>query len=232
MKKIGLIGGMSWESTALYYKIINEEVKKKLGGSHSAECLMYSFDFQEVEELQSAGKWDELTDIMVNWAIKLKEAGADFIVICANTMHLMAPAIEDKAKISVLHIADVTGRSVIKAGLKKVVLLGTKYVMEGTFYKDVLKNLHDVDVIVPSKENRQIIHDIIYSELIKGIISEKSKEKYIEIISELFSLGAEGVVLGCTEIPLLIKQEDFTSPVFNTTEIHSKAAVEYALKTD
>jgi aspartate racemase len=232
LKKIGLIGGMSWESTALYYKIINEEVKKKLGGSHSAECLMYSFDFQEVEELQSAGKWDELTDIMVNWAIKLKEAGADFIVICANTMHLMAPAIEDKAKISVLHIADVTGRSVIKAGLKKVVLLGTKYVMEGTFYKDVLKNLHDVDVIVPSKENRQIIHDIIYSELIKGIISEKSKEKYIEIISELFSLGAEGVVLGCTEIPLLIKQEDFTSPVFNTTEIHSKAAVEYALKTD
>lgn len=229
MRKIGIIGGISWESTAEYYRIINEEVKERVGGSHSAECLMYSFDFGEVEKLQSGGEWEELTRQMVFWAGKLKNAGADFIIICANTMHMMAPDIEKECDIKVLHIADVTGRKIRERGFKKVALLGTRYVMEGTFYHDVLKQKHDIDVINPSKEQREIVHNIIYDELIKGVVKNESRKKYVEIIEDLERKGAQGVVLGCTEIPMLVSQKDVSIPVFSTTEIHAKAAVDFAL---
>lgn len=229
MKTIGLIGGMSWESSLEYYKIINETAKLKLGGLHSAQCIMYSVDFEEIELLQHQGNWEKLSDIMVSAAKKLKNAGADFIIICTNTMHKMAGDIENKAGIKVLHIAEVTGEKVIKKGLKKVGLLGTIFTMEQDFYKKVLKDKFNIDVVIPNEADREIVHEIIYKELCKGIINEKSKEKYIKIINNLVLNGAEGVVLGCTEIPLLIKQEDVNVPIFDTTTIHAISAVEFAL---
>lgn len=229
MKTIGLIGGMSWESSLEYYKIINETVKIKLGGLHSAKCLMYSVDFAEIEALQHQNKWDELTDIMVSSAENLKNSGADFIVICTNTMHKMANDIEHKAGIKVLHIAEVTGEKIIQKGIKKVGLLGTKFTMEQDFYKKVLIDKFNIDVIAPNKSEREIAHDVIYNELCKGIINDVSKEKLIKIINNLSLNGAEGVVLGCTEIPLLINQEDVNITVFDTTTIHAISAVEFAL---
>ncbi|NMM63445.1 aspartate/glutamate racemase family protein [Clostridium sp. P21] len=229
MKKIGLIGGMSFESSLDYYKIINETTQLKLGGLHSAECLMYSIDFEKIEVLQHENKWEELTDIMVNIAKRLKDAGADFIVICTNTMHKMANAIESNVGIKVLHIAEATGYKIIEKNLKKVALLGTKFTMEQDFYKKVLKERFDIDVIIPNEADRNIIHEIIYNELCKGIINKSSKERYKKIIKNLELSGAEGVILGCTEIPLLIKQEDVDIPVFDTTTIHAISAVEFAL---
>lgn len=230
MKTIGLLGGMSWESSLEYYRIINEEVKLKLGGSHSAKCIMFSFDFYDVEALQHKVEWDALTKEMVTQATNLKHAGAEFIVICTNTMHLMAPNIEQETGLKVLHIADATGKSIKLKGLKMVALLGTKFTMEGDFYKDILKENHGIEVIIPTEMDRQIIHDIIYEELVVGIINPESKLKYAEIIEKLAYNGAEGVILGCTEIPLLIKQQDVSIPVFDTTDIHSKAAVKFALE--
>jgi len=232
MKTIGLLGGMSWESSLEYYRILNEETKKQMGRSHSSKCLMYSFDFHEVEELQRHGDWDGLTQVMVDQALNLKNGGAEFIVICTNTMHLMAPAIEKETGLKVLHIADATGKAIVQKGLKKVALLGTKFTMEGTFYKDVLKNNHEIDVIVPEGEDAQIVHDVIYGELVLGDIRDESRQKYINIIESLVEKGAEGVVLGCTEIPLLIKEGDVSIPVFDTMTLHSKAAVKYALHND
>lgn len=229
MKTIGLIGGMSWESSLEYYRIINQETKRILGGSHSSKCMMFSFDFHEIETLQHQGKWEELTSEMVSQAENLKKSGAEFIVICTNTMHLMAPAIESATGLHVLHIADVTGLAIKKKNLKKVALLGTKYTMEGTFYKDVLLHNHGIEVVIPNEVDRQVVHDIIYNELILGIITEESKKQYVEIIGRLVEAGAEGIILGCTEIPLLIKQGDVEVPVFDTTMIHSVAAVAYAL---
>ena len=229
MKTIGLIGGMSWESSVDYYRIINEETRNILGGSHSSKCLMYSFDFHEIEELQNKNSWDELTEEMVLQADNLKKAGADFIVICTNTMHIMAPDIEKRTGLKVLHIADVTGEEIKRKSIGKVALLGTKFTMEGSFYKKVLKDKHNIDVVIPNDEDREVIHNIIYNELVRGIIKDDSREKYIKIIDKLIDKGAEGVVLGCTEIPLLIKQKDVSIPIFNTTEIHSKAAVRYAI---
>jgi aspartate racemase len=229
MKTIGLIGGMSWESSVDYYRIINEETRNILGGSHSSKCLMYSFDFHEIEELQNKNSWEELTKEMVLQADNLKKAGADFIVICTNTMHIMAPDIEKRTGLKVLHIADVTGEEIKRKSIGKVALLGTKFTMEGTFYKKVLKDKHDIDVVIPNDEDREVIHNIIYNELVRGIIKDDSRQKYIKIIDKLMDKGAEGVVLGCTEIPLLIKQKDVSIPIFNTTEIHSKAAVRYAI---
>lgn len=229
MKTIGLIGGMSWESSLEYYKIINETVKIKLGGLHSAKCLMYSVDFAEIEALQHQNKWDELTDIMVSSAENLKNGGADFIVICTNTMHKMANDIENKAGIKVLHIAEVTGEKIIQKGIKKVGLLGTKFTMEQDFYKKVLIDKFNIDVIIPDESEREIVHDVIYNELCKGIINDVSKEKFIKIINNLSLNGAEGVVLGCTEIPLLINQEDVNITVFDTTTIHAISAIEFAL---
>ncbi|WP_411681319.1 aspartate/glutamate racemase family protein [Clostridium thailandense] len=229
MKKIGLIGGMSWESSLEYYRIINETAKLKLGGLHSAECIMYSVDFEEIEALQHQNKWEELTKIMVNTAERLKNAGADFIVICTNTMHKMASDIGNEVGIKVLHIAEVTGEKIIKKEMKKVGLLGTKFTMEGDFYKKVLKDKFNIDVVIPDEADRDIVHQVIYEELCKGIINEASREKYKRIIEQLASKGAEGIVLGCTEIPLLIKQEDVNIPVFDTTTIHAVSAVEFAL---
>jgi aspartate racemase len=229
MKTIGLIGGMSWESTVEYYKIINELVTEKLGGIHSAKIIMHSFDFQEIEELQHSGKWDELTDLLVEKAILLKNAGADFIVICTNTMHLMADDIEKRANIKVVHIAEATGDAIINKKMNKVALLGTKFTMQKDFYKKVLKDKYNIQTIIPNEEDMQIIHDIIYNELVIGKITHESKTKYINIIEKLAKDGAEGVVLGCTEIPLLIKQDDVSIPIFDTTEIHSKYCVEQAL---
>ncbi len=229
MKKIGLLGGMSWESSLEYYKILNELVKSKLGGSHSADCLLYSFDFHEIEVLQNKGNWKSLTKLMVDEAINLKNAGAEFIIICTNTMHLMAPNIEEKTGLKVIHIADATGDEVVKRNVKKVLLLGTKFTMEGTFYKERLEN-KGIQVLIPDVPDRQIIHDIIYNELILGILNPESKQIYINIIEKMKDKGVEGVILGCTEIPLLIKDKDVSVEVFDTTEIHAKAAIEYALK--
>jgi aspartate racemase len=229
MKRIGLIGGMSWESSQDYYRIINEEVKAQLGGSHSADCIMYSFDFQLIEDLQHNGEWEKLTQIMVNEANNLKKAGAEFIVICTNTMHIMAKDIEEKTNLKVLHIAQATASAIKEKQLKKVLLLGTKFTMEGTFYKDIL-NENNIEVIIPNDEDREFIHHVIYTELVRGIVKEESKKKYLSIINSLKAKGIEGVVLGCTEIPMLVKQEDLDIPVLNTTEIHSKAAAEFSLK--
>jgi aspartate racemase len=229
LKTIGLIGGMSWESSLEYYRIINETARLKLGGLHSAQCLMYSVDFEEIEVLQHQNKWNELTNIMVDSAEKLKNGGADFIIICTNTMHKMASDIEDKVGIKVLHIAEATGKEIVKKGMKKVGLIGTKFTMEQDFYKKVLYDKFNIDVVIPDGNEREIIHDVIYNELCKGIINKISKEKYIKIINNLALKGAEGVVLGCTEIPLLINKEDVNIPVFDTTTIHAISAVEFAL---
>ncbi|WP_313568345.1 aspartate/glutamate racemase family protein [Acetoanaerobium noterae] len=229
MKTIGLIGGMSWESSLEYYRIVNETVKEKLGGLHSCKCLMYSVDFGVIEALQHQNKWDELTKLMIEVAQNLKHGGADFIVICTNTMHKMAPEIETATGLNVLHIADVTGAAISKDQIQKVGLLGTRFTMEGDFYKKRLKDNYDIEVIIPEDTDRQIIHDIIYNELCLGIIKDDSKQKYIDIINKLCANGAEGIILGCTEIPLLIKQSDVLIPVYDTTKIHAESAVDFAL---
>ena len=229
MKTIGLIGGMSWESSLEYYKIVNETVKEKLGGLHSCKCLMYSVDFGVIEALQHQNKWDELTKLMIEAAQNLKHGGADFIVICTNTMHKMAPEIEHATGLNVLHIADVTGAAISKNQIQKVGLLGTRFTMEGDFYKKRLKDNYDIEVIIPEDTDRQIIHDIIYNELCLGVIKDDSRQKYIDIINKLCANGAEGIILGCTEIPLLIKQSDVLIPVYDTTKIHAESAVDFAL---
>lgn len=229
MKTIGMLGGMSWESTLEYYRILNEETKRLLGNTHSAECLMYAFDFDEVERLQHENSWEELTQLMVEKSLNLKKGGADFLLICTNTMHVVASAIEKTAGLKVLHIADATGRRIVKKGFKKVALLGTKFTMEGSFYKDILKNKYGVDVIIPKDEDRNIIHRVIYDELVKGQFLDESREEFIQIINKLVESGAQAIVLGCTEIPLLIKEEHVGVPVFDTLTIHAKDAVSYAI---
>lgn len=230
MKTIGLIGGMSWESTVDYYRYLNEGVKESLGGLNSAEILLYSYNFSEVEVMQHSGDWDELTKNMVDKAIKLKEAGADMIAICTNTMHRMAPSIEKTVNIPLIHIADATGAIIKESKQKKVALLGTAFTMNGDFYKGRIKEKFDIEVVVPNEEDKKTVHNIIYNELCKGIIKEESKSKYIEIIEKLAKEGAEGVILGCTEIPLLIKTGDTSIPVYDTTKIHSDAILKEALK--
>jgi aspartate racemase len=229
MKTIGLIGGMSWESTQEYYRIINEETKQRLGGFHSAKCILYSVDFAEIEKLQHEDKWKELTNLMVQAAHSLENAGADFILICTNTMHKMADDVQKSIGVPLLHLVDATAEQIMSTGLKKVGLLGTKFTMEQDFYKGRLSDRFGVEVIIPGEEEREIIHQVIYNELCLGKINQISKNRFIEIINNLVDLGAEGIVLGCTEIPLLVKQEDIRVPVYNTTEIHAKAAVAFAL---
>jgi len=230
MKKIGLIGGMSWESSLEYYRIINETVKQKLGGFHSAECIMYSVDFDEIEKLQHQGKWEDLTKIMIDCAQRLEKAGANLVIICTNTMHKMAEDVESNITIPLLHIADATAERIKEKDFKKVGLLGTKFTMNEDFYKGRLIEKHGIEVIIPNSEEMQIVHDIIYNELCLGEIKETSKEQYKKIIKNLAKKGAEGVILGCTEIPLLIKQEDVEVPLFDTTKIHAEFAVDYAIK--
>ena len=230
MKTIGLIGGMSWESSSEYYRIINETVRERLGGLHSAECIMYSADFEQIENLQHQGKWEELTKLMLNFAQKLEGAGADFIVICTNTMHKMAEEVENNTNIPLLHIADATAGKIIDKGLGKLGLLGTNFTMEEDFFKKRLDEKYNIEVIIPSQNDRRIIDSVIYNELCLGIIKQSSKKKYKEVINRLISDGADGVILGCTEIPLLVSQGDVEMPVFDTTTIHAKSAVEFALK--
>lgn len=229
MKIIGLIGGMSWESSLVYYRLLNERTKELLGPSASSECLMYSVDFKDIAELQHQGNWNELNNRMADAAKRLYKGGADIVVLCTNTMHLCEASIQEAAPIPFMHIADVTGQAIKKQGLSKVGLLGTRYTMEKDFYKKTLLEKHGIETIIPSKEERDDVHNIIYNELIQGTISDSSRERYIEIIQNLKSRGAEGVILGCTEIPLLIKQEDSPIPVFDTTTIHAHAAVDWAV---
>ncbi len=229
MKTIGLIGGMSWESSLEYYRLLNKMVKEKLGEPHSCQCIMYSVDFAEFERLQHEAKWKELTIKMIDIAKKLELAGAELIVICTNTMHKMAEDVKMNLKIPVLHIADAAAGEIIDKQMKKVGLLGTKFTMEEDFYKKRLKVKHGINVITPDEQEREIIHNVIYKELISGILNDESRNKFKKIIDHLKTRGAEGVILGCTEIPLLIKGKDSSIPVFDTTLLHAKKAVEFAL---
>ena len=230
MKTIGLIGGMSWESSLEYYRILNETVKEFLGGLHSAKSLMFSYDFKEIESLQHQGKWSELATSMTEIAKTLETAGAELIVICTNTMHKVADEIQRSLKIPIIHIADATAEKILELKLQKIGLLGTKFTMEESFYKDRLLKKYGLSVLIPNEEERQIVHEIIYNELVLGQIKENSRKKLLNIIQHLTASGAEGIILGCTEIPLLVKQEDIDIPLFDTTTIHAKSAVKYALK--
>ncbi len=230
MKVIGLIGGMSWESSMEYYRLINQGIKEKLGGLHSCKCLMYSVDFAEIETLQHQGKWDEASMMMIDAAERLERGGAGFIVICTNTMHKMADDVQKSVKIPLLHIADAAAEKIKEFGLGKVGLLGTRFTMEQDFYRGRLKSIFGIDVVIPDETDRQVIHDIIYNELCLGEIKDVSRKKYTEIIKKLAVSGAEGIILGCTEIPLLVRQEDYEVPLFDTTSIHAEAAVLFALQ--
>jgi aspartate racemase len=230
MKTIGLIGGMSWESSQEYYRIINETVEETMGDLHSAKSLMYSFDFEEIEKLQHQGDWDKLTELMIEAARALEKGGADFVVICTNTMHKMADEVQKNIQIPLLHITDATAEKIKEKGINKIGLLGTKFTMEEDFYKCRLLDKYEIEVIIPNEEERQIVHEVIYNELCLGKINQSSKKRFKKIIQNLISDGAEGIILGCTEIPLLIKQEDVEVPLFDTTTIHAKSAVENALK--
>ena len=229
MKTIGLIGGMSWESTVTYYKIINETVKEKLGGLHSAKCILYSVDFQEIEECQANGNWEKSGEILGEAAYNLEKAGADFIVICTNTMHKVVNQIKEKISIPILHIAEMTAEKILEKGLKNIALLGTKYTMEQDFYKSKLIE-KGINVIIPDKNDIEIINKVIYDELCLGTINSNSKKKFLEIVDKLRNKGAEGIILGCTEIGLLIKNEDTDVPLFDTAIIHAEQAAIYSIK--
>ena len=229
MKTIGLLGGMTWESSLEYYRILNETIKKKLGGFHSAKCVLISLDFHDIEILHRTKKWDDATKIMVEAGNKLKEAGADFIVICTNFMHKMAEDVRRTTGLPLLHIADVTAAQVKARGLKKVGLLGNIFTMEEDFYIKRLSDRHGLQVIVPNKKDRDAINRAVYDELTPATFSEKTMSNFRDVISRLVENGAEGVILGCTEIPLFIKQKDFDVPLFDTTTIHAQAAAAYAL---
>jgi len=229
MKTIGLLGGMSWESSIEYYRIINETVKDRLGGLHSAQCLMYSVDFAEVERLQHADEWEALTLLMIEGMQRLARSGADCLVICTNTMHRMAPEIQAAIDLPLLHIADATADAIKAQGLHTVGLLGTRFTMEGDFYRGKLIQDHGLQVLIPDETERETVHRIIYSELVQGQILERSRLAFQNVIAGLQAKGAQGVILGCTEIPLLIRQSDVSIPVFDTTRIHAEAAVDWAL---
>jgi len=228
MKTIGLIGGMSWESTVTYYRIVNEVVKEQLGGLHSAKVLLYSVDFQEIEACQANGDWDKSAEILGTAAQNLEKAGADFIVICTNTMHKVVPQIQQKISIPIIHIAEATAEKLKENNIDKVALFGTKYTMKEDFYKAKLI-MNKIDVLIPDEEDMEIINHIIYHELCLGIISEESRNKFINIFGKLEERGAQGVILGCTEIGLLIGQQDTTLPVFDTTQIHATKAAMFAM---
>jgi len=229
MKTIGVIGGISWQSTAQYYRLLNEGVARRLGGSHSAKIILASVDFHEVERLQQAGDWDGAATFLAGYARNLEIAGADFLVIAANTMHKVAPAVEAAVCIPLLHVADVTGAAVKRAGLHQAGLLGTRYTMEQTFYRDRLQDLQQLATIVPDERDRSTIHEIIYRELCRGELREPSREAFRGIIRRLVAAGADCIILGCTEISLLVGQADSLVPVFDTTAVHCQAAVERAL---
>jgi len=230
MKTIGFIGGMSWESTLEYYRIINEAVKERLGGFHSAKIVMYSVDFAEIERLQHEEKWDKAISLMIDAAKRVESAGADFVLICTNTMHKMADDVAANISIPLLHIADVTAEKITSQGLKKIGLLGTKFTMEQDFYKGRLKEKFGIRVLIPNESEREIVHNMIYKELCLGEIKDSSREQLKAIINRLSDNDAQGIILGCTELPLLLKQGDCPVPLFDTTIIHARAAVDYALR--
>lgn len=231
MKTIGLIGGMSWESSAEYYRLINQEVKRQLGGLHSAQCLMYSLDFAVVETYQANGEWEKAGQSLTEMATALEHAGADFIIICTNTMHKVVDYMEARIHIPILHIADATANKIQERRLRKVGLLGTTYTMEQSFYTSRIER-HDIEVLTPSSTERERVNKIIYGELCLGALNPSSKQYYLEVIRRLIDQGAEGIILGCTEIGLLIRQEDIDIPIFDTAKIHALAAANYALQVD
>lgn len=226
---MGLIGGMSWESTVTYYQIVNQVIRQELGGLHSAKVLLYSVDFQEIAEHQERGEWDKSADVLATVAANLEKAGADFIVICTNTMHKIAPEIQERISIPLIHIAEATAEVLIENCIEKVALLGTKYTMKEDFYKNKLRQA-GIQVLIPNENDINIINRVIYEELCLGIIKEASKQEFLRIITQLKNEGAQGVILGCTEIGLLIKQQDTDLPVFDTTHIHASKAALYSIK--
>ncbi|HDM8188038.1 aspartate/glutamate racemase family protein [Vibrio harveyi] len=229
MKTIGLIGGMSWESTANYYQIINREVKARLGGLHSGKVCLYSVDFAEIETLQHQDRWDDTAIILAQAAKSVEAGGADFILICTNTMHKVADQIQQAANVPLVHIADATAEQLVVDGIKKVGLLGTRFTMEQDFYKQRLIDKFGVDVVVPSSDDQTIVHDVIYNELCKGEVRNDSRQHYLTIIEKLVEQGAEAIILGCTEIAMLVESQHTDVKLYDTTEIHAKAAVEKAL---
>ncbi|MGZ5233993.1 MAG: aspartate/glutamate racemase family protein [Ktedonobacterales bacterium] len=229
MKTIGLLGGMSWESSAVYYRLINEGVAVRLGGLHSAQSVMYSFDFEEIEILQHTNQWEEATRRVIGAAQQLERGGADFLVICTNTMHRMADAVQTRIHIPILHIADATAEVIKSYGLRTVGLLGTRFTMEQDFYRGRLENAYGLGVVIPDEADREVVHRTIYDELCRGIVTDESRQQYRAIMRRLAERGAQGIILGCTEITLLVGQEDSPVPVFDTAALHAQAAVDRAL---
>lgn len=230
MKTIGLLGGMSWESTQDYYRLINEEVRSHLGGLHSAKLVMLSVDFHEVEALMRAEAWDRVGDFLVERAKRVEAAGADFLLLCTNTMHKLADRLEGSLSIPLLHIADAAAQSVKERGMRKVALLGTRFTMEQDFYSGRLKEKHGLEVIIPDAADRELVDRVIFDELCRGVVRQESREAYMAIIERLHARGAEGLIEGCTEIPMLIDQQHSTLPIFDTTAIHAEAAVRLSLE--
>lgn len=229
MKRIGLLGGMSWESSIEYERIINQAVRDRLGGRHSADLIVRSYDFADIEAMQTAGDWDQAAIILSDGAATLERAGAELLVLCTNTMHRVADTIEAAVSIPLLHIADATGQAITAAGIRRVALLGTRYTMEQPFYRDFLAARYDLDVRVPQESDRHVVHNVIYDELVNGIITDRSRDHYLEIIAKLIADGAEGVIAGCTEIELLVTSSDLNVAYFPTTRLHALAAAEAAL---
>jgi len=230
MKTIGLIGGMSWESSLEYYRIINEYVRDKLGGLHSAKMIMFSFNFAEIASLQHEGNWEASTKLLTDSAQRLEQSGADVLIICTNTMHKVADQLQKNVSVPLLHIADATAEEIKAKGLKKAGLLGTKFTMEQSFYREILTDKHGFEVIVPEENERNVVDHVIYDELCCGQVMPSSKETFCTIIDTLVAKGAEGIILGCTEIGLLVGQQDVQIPLFDTTRIHAEAAARFALE--
>lgn len=229
MKTIGLIGGMSWESTVPYYRQVNEGIKARLGGLHSAKVVLYSVDFHEIEQLQRDGDWDTAGEVLADAARRVQAAGADLLVLCTNTMHKVAPQMEAGVSIPLLHIADATGAAITAAGHRMVGLLGTRFTMEQDFYRQRLQDRHGLQVLVPDADDRRIVHDVIYDELCRGVIRDPSRDAYRRVMDDLVARGAQAIILGCTEISLLVGPQDARVPLFDTTALHASAAVEAAL---
>jgi aspartate racemase len=230
MKTIGLIGGMSWESSLTYYRVINEHVARRLGGLHSASCLLWSFDFDPIHDLQQEGRWDEATQRMIEAALALRRAGADFLVICANTMHRMADEVQAAAGLPLLHIADATAGRIKAAGLQHVGLLGTRFTMDQDFYRGRLTQRHGLRVSVPGDADREFVHRVIYDELCRGVVADRSRQRFRAILADFAAAGCGGTILGCTELGLLVTPEDSPVPLFDTALIHAEAAAELALE--
>ncbi len=232
MKTIGLIGGMSWESTVVYYQLLNRMARERLGGLHSAKLLLWSFDFAEIEALQAAGDWIRATEAMVDAGKRLERGGAECLVICTNTMHKMAGDVQATVSIPLIHIADATASAIKQSTSTRPLLLATRYTMEQDFYKGRLRSAHEIQVSVPDDEGRTTVHDIIYDELCQGVVSPASKQSYLDVVASGRNRGADGVIFGCTEVGLLIRPEDLSVPAFDSTELHAKAALDFALQDE